>query len=183
MLLPSLTSTLQELQQILRLQEENLIQHIDETEMKSQGFVTLRHELATLEQMHRLAPSVIIKDDNKVVAYALTMLQECRQLMPDLEPMFSLFDKLGWNNKPLNDYSFYVMGQICIAKEYRSKGLFEKLYQHHKKVYRTKFDLCVTEISSRNHRSLRAHEKIGFKIIHTHTDKLDEWVVVGWDWS
>jgi GNAT superfamily N-acetyltransferase len=151
--------------------------------MKSQGFVTLHHDLATLEQMHRLAPSVIIKDDNIVVAYALTMLQECRQLMPHLEPMFSLFDKLRWNNKPLNDYSFYVMGQICIAKEYRSKGLFEKLYQHHKKVYQTKFNLCVTEISSRNHRSLRAHQKIGFKVIHTHTDKLDEWVVVGWDWG
>jgi hypothetical protein len=112
MLLPSLTSTLQELQQILRLQEENLIQHIDDTEMKSQGFVTLLHELTTLEEMHRLAPAVIIKDDNKVIAYALTMLQECRQLMPDLEPLVSLFDKLSWNNKPLNDYRFYVMGQI-----------------------------------------------------------------------
>lgn len=183
MLLPSLTNTLQELQQILRLQEENLIQHIDETEMKSQGFVTLRHDLATLEQMHRLAPSVIIKGDDKVVAYALTMLQECRQLMPDLEPMFSLFDSLSWNNKPLNDYRFYIMGQICIAKEYRGQGFLEQLYQYHKKNYRSLFDLCVTEISMRNHRSLRAHEKIGFKIIHTHRDKLDEWVVVAWDWS
>ena len=183
MIEPSLTNTIQDLQQILHLQNENLIQNIDETEIRSQGFVTLLHDLATLEQMHRLAPSVIIKDDNKVVAYALTMLRECRQLMPDLEPMFFLFDKLVWNNKPLNNYSFYVMGQICIAKEHRSKGLFEKLYEHHKKVYQIQFDLCVTEISSRNHRSLRAHEKIGFKVIHTHTDKLDEWVVVGWDWS
>lgn len=181
--LPSLTSTLDELQQILRLQEKNLIQRIDETEMMSQGFVTLRHDLTILEQMHRLAPSIIIKDDDKVVAYALTMLQECRQLMPDLEPMFSLFDNLSWNNKPLNDYRFYVMGQICIAKEYRGQGLFEQLYQYHKNNYRSQFDLCVTEISRRNHRSLRAHEKMGFKIIHNHRDQLDEWVIVAWDWS
>ncbi|HKZ64847.1 MAG TPA: GNAT family N-acetyltransferase [Chitinophagaceae bacterium] len=182
MIEPSLTNTIQDLQQILHLQNENLIQNIDETEIRSQGFVTLRHDLATLEQMHRLAPTVIIKDDDKIVAYALTMLQECRQLMPDLEPMFFLFDKLSWNSRPLNDHPFYVMGQICIANEYRSQGLFEKLYQHHKKIYQHQFDLCVTEISTRNHRSLRAHEKTGFKVIHTHCDMLDEWAVVGWDW-
>jgi len=183
MIQPSLTHTIQDLQQILHLQNENLIQNLDEIEIRSQGFVTLRYDLTILEQMHRLAPSVIIKDDDKVVAYALTMLQECRQLMPDLEPMFSLFDSLSWNNKPLNDYRFYVMGQICIAKEYRGQGFFEQLYQYHKKKYRAQFDLCVTEISTRNHRSLRTHEKIGFRIIHTHRDKLDKWVVVAWDWS
>ena len=183
MLQHTLTSTTEELQQILHLQEENLIQHIDEKEMRSQGFVTLRHDLKILEQMHNLAPTVIIKDDDKVVAYALTMLQECRQLMPDLEPMFSLLDKLGWNGKPLNDHPFYVMGQVCIAKQYRGQGLFDSLYKHHKKIYQSKFDLFITEISTRNHRSMRAHERVGFKTIYRHRDELDEWAVVGWDWK
>ena len=183
MLLPSLTNSMDELQQILLLQDENLIQNIDGAEMQSQGFVTLHHSLAILKQMHSLAPSVIIKDNEKVIAYALTMLRECRLLMPDLEPMFALLDNLNWNNKPLKYYRFYVMGQICIAKDYRGQGFFEKLYQHHKKIYEPQFDIFITEISTRNQRSLRAHEKVGFKIIHTHRDILDEWVVVGWDWS
>jgi hypothetical protein len=183
MLLPSLTETRQELRQILRLQAENLVQHIDETEMKSEGFVTLHHDLNILEQMHKLAPSVIIKNDDQVVAYALTMLQECRQLMPDLEPMFSLLDKLSWKDKPLNDLSYYVMGQICIAKQYRGQGLFDELYRHHKKIYQPRFELFITEISTRNHRSIRAHERVGFKTIHKHQDELDEWLVVGWDWN
>jgi GNAT superfamily N-acetyltransferase len=183
MLLSTLINTTEELQQILQLQKENLIQNIDDTEMQSQGFVTLQHDLQTLQQMHDLAPTVIIKDDDKVVAYALTMLKECRQLMPDLEPMFALLDKLSWNNKPLTSYRFYVMGQVCIAKAYRGKGLFEQLYGHHKKVYQSCFDLFVTEISTRNHRSLRAHEKLGFKIIDVHRNNLDEWAVVAWDWK
>ena len=183
MLRSTLTSTTQELQQILLLQEENLIRHIDETEMMSQGFVTLHHTLTELEQMHNLAPSVIIKDGDKVVAYALTMLKECRQLIPDLEPMFALFDKLSWKNEPLNNYSFYIMGQVCIAKQYRSQGLFDQLYQHHKKTYQSRFNLFLTEISTRNHRSFRAHERVGFKTIHIHRDELDEWAVVGWDWE
>jgi len=183
MLYPALTHSEQELQQILQLQQENHIENIDGSEMQAQGFVTLRHDAATLKQMHELAASVIIKEDDKVVAYALTMLRECRQLIPDLEPMFALFDNLDWNNKPLNSYRFYVMGQVCIAKPYRGKGLFEQLYAHHRKVYQSQFDLLVTEISTRNHRSLRAHEKTGFTTIHTHRDNLDEWRVVGWDWS
>lgn len=183
MVRPTLVSTIEELQQILQLQQENHIQNIDESEMQSQGFVTLHHDLATLEQMHQIAPSVIIKDNDEVVAYALTMLRECRQLIPDLEPMFALLDSLNWKNKPLTNFSFYVMGQVCIAKKYRGQGLFEQLYAHHKKVYQSQFDLFVTEISTRNHRSLRAHEKVGFKTIYTHRDSLDEWAVVAWDWS
>jgi ribosomal protein S18 acetylase RimI-like enzyme len=183
MLHSTLTSTTEELQQILKLQEENLIQYIDETEMRSQGFVTLHHDLQILEQMHKLAPTVIIKDNDKVVAYALTMLQECRQLVPDLEPMFSLLDKLSWNDKLLTEHSFYVMGQVCIAKQYRGQGLFDELYRHHKKMYQSQFELFITEIATRNTRSIRAHERVGFKTIHTHRDELDDWIVVGWDWK
>lgn len=183
MLQTTITQSTEDLKQILQLQRENLPDNIDAIEMQSQGFVTIHHDLNTLQQMHRLAPSVIIKNDSSVIAYALTMLKECRQLIPDLEPMFVLFDKLSWENKPLKDYRYYVMGQICIAKAFRGQGLFEQLYQQHKKIYNTQYDLFITEISVRNHRSLRAHEKIGFKKIHTHQDELDNWKVVAWDWN
>jgi hypothetical protein len=183
MLQATLTKTKEDLQQILRLQKENLKESIDEAEMRSQGFVTIHHDADTLSQMHRLAPSVVIKDNDEVVAYALTMLRECRQLIPDLETMFALFDKLTWKGKPLNDHSFYVMGQVCVAKAYRGQGLFDELFRYHKKIYQSRFNLFITEIATRNHRSLRAHERVGFKTIHIHRDELDEWAVVGWDWN
>jgi ribosomal protein S18 acetylase RimI-like enzyme len=183
MLQACLVTDIDELAQILSLQEQNLPGNISKDEMQSQGFVTLRHDLQTLQQMHALSPSVIIKDSNEIVAYALTMLPECRVLVPHLEPMFDLLDGLNWNSRPLSTLHFYVMGQICVAKAYRGRGLVQMLYQHHKKIFQSKFDLFVTEISTRNLRSLRAHEKIGFKTIHTHRDQLDEWVVVAWDWK
>lgn len=176
-------STTEELQQVLTLQQKNLISNISDDERQSQGFVTLQHTLDTLQQMHQLAPSVVAKDNDKVVGYALTMLPECRQLVPDLEPMFAILDTLEWKQRPLNNSRFYVMGQICIDKEYRGKGLFDLLYQQHKDTYGPQFDCLVTEIATRNHRSLRAHERVGFEVIHTHRDVLDEWVVVVWDWE
>jgi ribosomal protein S18 acetylase RimI-like enzyme len=182
MLQATLVSDKEELHQILLLQQENLLTNISEEERQAQGFVTMHHDLAVLDNMHALSPSVVIKDNDKVVAYALTMLRESRQLMPGLTTMFTLLDGLQWENKLLADYRFYVMGQICVAKEYRGRNLVNQLYQYHKKIYQSHFDLFITEISTRNHRSIRAHEKAGFKAIHTHQDHLDEWVIVGWAW-
>jgi RimJ/RimL family protein N-acetyltransferase len=172
-----------ELEQILALQRKNLKQELPEEEMRSQGFVTLRHELAALEQMHALAPSIIAHQGRELVAYALMMPRECRALMPVLAPMFELFDRLEYRDKPLNEHRFYVMGQICIDKAHRGKGLFELLYLKHRELYQQRFDFIITEIAVRNQRSLRAHERAGFQILHTYRDATEEWAVVLWDWS
>ena len=178
-----LVTSKEELHQILDLQQRNLKRNIDDAEMNSQGFVTMEHTFDVLQQMHDLAPSIIIKDGDKVAGYALTMLRACRAMVPDLDPMFANFDILTWNSKPMNEYSFYAMGQICIGKEYRGKGLFEELYNGHKKFYGDKYDFIITEVSTTNYRSLRAHEKVGFKTVHTYRDAIDEWAVVLWDWQ
>ena len=47
----------------------------------------------------------------------------------------------------------------------------------------TEYDLCVTEIATRNQISVRAHEKMGFEPISTYSDDREEWVIVAWDLS
>jgi GNAT superfamily N-acetyltransferase len=173
----------EELQQILALQQRNLIQNIDDEEMKAQGFVTMIHSLEILQQMHHLAPSVIAKSKDRVIGYALVMLRGCRELFPPLEPMFKNFDTLRYKDRPLNEYRFYVMGQVCVDKEYRRTGLFDQLYQKHKEIYSGQFDFIMTEIATRNHRSLKAHQRVGFEILNTYRDELDEWAVVLWNWK
>ena len=179
----SLVTSSTELQQILDLQERNLVTNINDEEKQSQGFVTLQHTLADLQAFQEIAPSVIIKEEERVIAYALTMPRECSEVVPALQSMFTSFDSLMWQNKPLNDYRFYVMGQICIDKEHRGKGLFERLYQGHRHFFGRHFDCIVTEIATRNLRSMRAHEKVGFKVIHVYRDQQDEWAVVLWNWK
>src|SRR5688572_22013496 len=178
----TLVNSKSELQQILELQEQNLPKNISVEELRSQGFVTFQHDLETLQQFHELAPSVIVKDDDKVVAYALTVVNEARHIFPPMESMFRLLETLQWKDKPFCDYRYYEMGQVCVAKEYRGKGVFEMLYQQHKGSYSHRFDLLVTEISTKNHRSLRAHEKVGFETVIVEKDELDEWALVAWDW-
>lgn len=183
MLTTTTVHSVKELEQIIALQRCNLVGKLEPAEWKDQGFVTVEHTIEILEQMHQAAPSIIAKDDDRVVAYALTMLKECRFIIPALVPMFNMLDQLEWKGRQLNEYSFYTMGQICIDKAYRGQGLFNQLYQKHKEAYSPRFDLLATEIATRNTRSIRAHERVGFETINIYRDELDEWAVVVWDWN
>ena len=97
--------------------------------------------------------------------------------------MIGFIDSIEYNGKPLSSYNYYVMGQVCIDKNYRGKGVFNMLYQKHKELFKHKFDFIETEISTGNKRSMRAHEKVGFKTIYTYRDDKDEWNVVLWSWE
>jgi hypothetical protein len=172
-----------ELQQVIDLSKKNMVRDLSASEIQSQGFVTMQYTLDALQQMHSLAPSVVAKDGNNVVGYALVLPAEARSVFPPLEPLFVILQSLNWNNKPVTHYKFYIMGQVCIEKEYRALGLFDRLYEKHRELFSGKYDFVITEISTRNFRSMRAHERVGFRIINTHRDELDEWAVVLWDWT
>lgn len=183
MLKAGLVETKEELVQIHRLNGENLKQHLTAEELKEEGFVTWLYSLELLEQLHQLAPSVVVKDGERVVGYALTTLREAATFQTDLEEMFANFSKVTYKGKSLFDYRFYCMGQICVDKAYRGKGIVGMLYQKHKEVYGPQYDFILTEISTANPRSQKAHERVGFRTIYQHVDAMDEWNVVVWDWS
>lgn len=183
MLLYKQVSTTEEMDQVLELQSCNLKQHISKAEKETEGFVTLQHSREILALMHTIQPSVIAVDEGKVIGYALVMDKACRDLVPALEPMFTVLESLELNSKPIQEYKFYVMGQVCIDKAYRGTGVFAALYEKHRELFSQQYDFVVTEISADNPRSLRAHEKTGFRIIHRHAGEAEEWMVVVWDWT
>ena len=173
----------EELRQIAALSRLNLRSFLEEDERKSQGFITWEYSFETLQLMHAIAPSIIVKDESEVVGYALTSLKETAEVQHDLLKMIEHLETLSFHDKPVKAYPYYIMGQVCIAKEHRGKGVFEMLYHRHRSVFQSKFDLLVTEVSTSNFRSIQAHKKIGFETIDTYRDSLDEWNVVVWNWK
>jgi GNAT superfamily N-acetyltransferase len=173
-----------ELEQILELQRQNHITQVTPEQARAQGFVTAQHSLESLTGMHALAPSVVARavPGGQLAGYALTMLREARALVPILEPMFQLLESLSWRGAPLAELDYYVMGQICVAEPFRGQGLLDALYRGHELHYAQRFELLVTEISTRNERSLRAHRRVGFEAVQRYRDSADEWLVVAWDW-
>ncbi len=153
-------------------------------EPTADGFVTVAHTPDALRTLHALAPSIVARDaELRVVGYALVMSQDTRALVPILEPMFQMIEALPEATicgRP--GARWYVMGQIAIAPAHRGTGLFARLYDEHRARYSGRFDAVITEVSLRNPRSLRAHERMGFRTISTYRDATDDWALIAWEW-
>jgi ribosomal protein S18 acetylase RimI-like enzyme len=172
-----------DLEAILALQRANLRAVVSAEEARREGFVTVAHTIEVLEAMHAIAPSVLARAGADLAGYALVMPVEARSLVPILAPMFQLFETLTWRGRPLGEVPFYVMGQICVAQPYRGRGIVDALYREHRTRYASRFQRCVTEIATRNTRSMRAHARVGFEVVTIYRDDEDEWAVVAWDFA
>jgi len=162
-----------ELQEILALQQKNLLGNVPEMTKHSEGFVTVSHTLALLDRMNQVCPHIIAKYKGKVVGYALCMHPDFSSEVALLQPMFRVIEEV----LP-REQSFVVMGQVCIAKAYRGKGVFRGLYNHMKKVLAADFNVIVTEVDVRNSRSLQAHLAIGFKTIKKYQSDGKDWYLI-----
>ncbi len=170
-----------EIAQILDLQASNHPSALTADTMSEQGFVTVRHDPAVLTRMNQVAPSVIAKDGDRVAGYALVMPRSFAADVPVLLPMFEMLDGLSWQNRLLRDNPrWFVMGQICVAEAYRGQGVFDGMYGKMKEAGRADYDFVITEVAERNTRSMRAHERVGFKTLHTYFDAAigEEWRVI-----
>lgn len=177
------STTDKELAEIVALQKKNLPANLTVAEMQEQGFVTVVHSLDDLKKMNLFEQHLVIKDNDTVVGYLLAMTKKSEFDIPVLIPMFKVFDKVSYQNKLLADYNFIVVGQVCIDKEYRGKGLLNESYQAYKKTFSSKYDFAITEIATANQRSLNAHKTAGFREVHQFTDiNQIEWSIVLWDW-
>jgi L-amino acid N-acyltransferase YncA len=168
------------LNQILDLQKRNLKKYLSEAEKESQGFVTAEHTFEQLKKINLAEPCVVITDNNVVIAYAIAMVESAAQDMPVFNELFSTVASLTFKNRPMTSYKYIFVGQLCIDKNYRGQGLAEKLYAFYKEELKSKYDFAVTDISEHNPRSLKAHQKSGFEVIHTFYDSFTEsnWNIV-----
>lgn len=175
--------TTEELDGILTLQQTNLPQNISESEKAEQGFVTVHHTFGQLAEMNRIAPHLIAKDGDQVVGYILAMTKASKDLIPVLVPMFGQFDRLDFGGQSVAAFNYLVVGQICVDKNYRGRGIFDRMYKAYEEMFSERFDFAITEIARSNVRSIKAHERVGFEIIHEFADGTQDWAIVALDWK
>ena len=162
-----------ELKQILALQKQNLPVNLPREDQQTQGFLTVKHSLYLLRSMNLAFPHTLAVHQQQVVGYALAMHPKFRARIALLRPMFAEIDKT------LEDSSSYmVMGQICIAKLYRGKGVFRGLYEAMQQFVAPDYNQIITEVDARNTRSLNAHKAIGFRELTRYQHGKREWALI-----
>ncbi len=162
-----------ELRQILQLQQKNRPGILSSEELAQEGFVTVSHTFELLKKMNLVHPHIIAKDGNLVVGYALCMHPSFGTAIEILKPMFAQINRLVPQPE-----SYMIMGQICIDKAYRKRGIFRSLYSRMKEKVQPQFKGIITEVATTNPRSLQAHYAVGFTDITTYVSEGTEWKLI-----
>lgn len=167
---------------LLALQKENLKLNLDAETIESQGFVSFVYSPEDIKGMMRDEPQIIAIDEDDLIGYALTASLEYAQTVKLLQPLIAKIKTLAYDDTPLSNLRYYIMGQVCVKAGYRGIGIFDALYQGHKEYLSDKYDGVITEIATENKRSLAAHRRVGFKTIHEYYDEVSDknWEIVFW---
>ncbi|MEN8789517.1 MAG: GNAT family N-acetyltransferase [Flavobacteriaceae bacterium] len=169
------SSSVDQLQKILDLQQRNLKSHVEPEEFNTEGFLTVNHTLDMLVRMQGECPHILARSGDKLAGYALCMHPVFADDIDVLRPMFRRIEKLIPKDKP-----YMVMGQICIDKPYRKKGVFRGLYEYMGSVLKPDYHLIITEVDQQNVRSLNAHHSIGFKDLLVYESGGRIWHLIQW---
>jgi hypothetical protein len=171
---------------ILALLQANLRQNLSLDMQTSGGYLSIEYQPDLLRRMNQVAPSIIAKDSaSKVVGYALMTLPEFAPEVPDVDDLVSKINILEYKGKPLRNYTYYIMGQVCVADGFRGQNIFDRMYNKHRELYVDRYQLLITCISNKNARSLRAHARVGFETVHSFNNSASDetWHIVLWDWQ
>ncbi len=167
----------EDLLQIIALQRKNSVTVVSEKNQLQEGFVTVSHSYELLKRMNDACPHIIAKDGDKLVGYALVMLETFKDEISLLNSMFKTASRI------LGQKRYLAMGQICIDKAYRGHGIFRAIYSYYKAEFKNEYDCLVTEVASKNQRSLQAHLSVGFKILDTKKKGDTSWELICWSWK
>lgn len=166
----------QELEEILALQSLNLFVNVSDNDKLKEGFLTLQHDFDILKKMNDACAHCVAKVDGKIVGFALSMLQDFKNDIPLLVPMFKEIDKAIEERKLVINY--VVMGQVCVDRSQRGKGVFRGLYTYMAAEMKSGFDAIITEVDTKNTRSLNAHKSVGFKLLKNYTSNNQLWEII-----
>lgn len=166
-----------ELHEILKLQRLNLAQVLSSSIIEKEGFVTVQHDFDILKRMNTVCAHCIAKVNDKVVGYALCMDKRFKNKIDVLRSMFEEIDK-SLVHHPKKYTNYIAMGQVCIDKEYRKKGVFRGLYGFMKEELKNEFNCVITEVDTKNVRSSDAHKAVGFELLKTYVSDDITWELI-----
>ena len=143
-------------QEILQLQSANYIANLTEEE-RQRGFLSAKFSLEQTAQIAEDLGITIAVLDDRVAGFLCAFRNEFPSGSPVIAEMLRSFPLFRFEDRPLSSFVGYIYGPVCIAREYRGRGLLRGLYEAQKTDLAGRFEIGVAFVSRTNPHSLRAH--------------------------
>jgi predicted GNAT superfamily acetyltransferase len=143
---------------ILRLQSANYIANLSEEERK-QGFLSAEFTPEQTAQIAEELGTIVVVIDDQIVGFVCAFRNEIETGSPVIAKMLESYDRMVFEGSVLSSFRSYIYGPVCIAREYRGRGLLRGLYDAQKKDLAGQFEIGVAFVSRSNPHSLDAHVK------------------------
>ena len=143
-------------QQILQLQSANYVANLSEEERQS-GFLSAQFSLEQTAQIAEDLGTTIAVLDDRVTGFLCAFRNEFPTGSPVIAEMLRSYPLFKFEDRPLSSFVSYIYGPVCIAREYRGRGLLRGLYEAQKTDLAGRFEIGIAFVSRSNPHSLRAH--------------------------
>lgn len=149
---------------VVELQDANLVSVLTE-DAKADGFLSGSFDAQQYSAMNDDVCVVVAREEGKLLGFLAVGSPEFNKSHSLPAAMISMFPKLEYRGKNLDQYQCCIAGPVCVDKDARGKGVFQALYEELHRLLPENIDLITTLVSTSNPRSLRAHEKVGLELL------------------
>jgi hypothetical protein len=115
--------------QIVMIHNKNLNTVLTAEEKASGGFLSVPLRAEDFQMMDQEIAVVVASCGKEVIAYHCASSCQYYQSVPLCARMMEPFAHVLYDGKPLAHYTCFVVGPMCIAKNYRGKGIYLNLTQ------------------------------------------------------
>jgi len=175
-------------EKIFALEDENLVSKLSLAEQKQDGFLSGSFSVEQLANFNADSELGIIicaeadpeadaetdaeirldtdaEKNDKLMGFLVTSRPEANPKASLPGAMVARFPNIRFEGHSLDSFKALIGGPVCVAKEYRGKGVFEELYRALPAIVDHSYELAVVLVSTNNPRSIHAHEKVGMETI------------------
>jgi hypothetical protein len=142
--------------EIVQLQRANYIANIT-AEERREGFLSAEFSLDQVAAIASDLGIAIVTIDDDLAGCLCGIRREFNHGSPVVEKMLESYVNAVFEDKPLSAFNSYIYGPVCIARQYRRRGLLRGLYEFQKKDLAGLFELGVALVSHSNPHSMQAH--------------------------
>jgi hypothetical protein len=170
-----------DISEILRIQNENLLSNLTETE-RADGYLSVAFSGQQFKEMNDEIPIVVAELGFGLGGYMCSSSLAYNTRIPLLAHMIGLFSKTIYGGRPLDTYRSFVYGPVCIERTLRGTGLLNGMFDALTGQLAGRFDLGTLFISRGNPRSLNAHvHQLGMQLLKKFTFEGNEFYLLVFD--